>query len=71
MMFLNITVKDIINQSVLNIIRVGKDFLILAHINNEDVSRVIKCNHHTSTPKTKLGIMMAALAIQAESSIIL
>lgn len=71
MTFLNIIVKDIINQSVLNIIRVGNDFFILAHINNEDVSRVIKCNHHTSTPKIKLGIIIVALAIQAESSIIL
>lgn len=33
-------VKDIPIHSVLNAIRVGNDFLILAHINSEEVAKV-------------------------------
>jgi hypothetical protein len=70
-MFLIIIVKDMIIQIVLNIINVGNDFLILAHINSDDVSNVTKCNHHISIPKTNPGIIIAALAIQADNSITL
>jgi hypothetical protein len=52
-------------------IRVGKDFLMLAHINNDDVTRVIKCNHHISIPNINPGIMIKAFAIQAANSITL
>jgi hypothetical protein len=64
-------VNEIIIQIVLNTIRVGNDFLILAHIKRDDVQRVIKCNHQISLPKTNPGIMIAALAIQADNSITL
>jgi hypothetical protein len=70
-MFLIIIVKDITIHIVLKTIKVGNDFLILAHINSDDVISVIKCNHQISIPKSNPGIMIAALAIQAESSIIL
>ena len=70
-MFLRIIVKEITIQIVLNTINVGKDFLMLAHINSDDVVSVKKCNHHISFPKTKPGIITAALAIQAANSILL
>jgi hypothetical protein len=70
-MFLTIIVKDIIIQIVLNMIRVGKDFFMLAHINNDDVIRVMKCNHHISIPNINPGIMIKAFAIQAANSITL
>jgi hypothetical protein len=56
---------------VLKTIRVGSDFLILAQIKRDDVKRVKKCNHQISLPNTKPGTMIAALAIQAEHSIVL
>jgi hypothetical protein len=56
---------------VLNNIRVGKLFLILAHIKADDVAKVMKCNCHTSIPNTNPGIIIAALDIQAAASIIL
>jgi hypothetical protein len=56
---------------VLNTINVGSDFFILAHINNDEVIKVMKCNHHISTPNINPGMMIAAFAIQAESSITL
>jgi len=64
-------VKEIIIQIVLKTINVGNDFLILAHINSDDVVSVKKCNHQISLPKTKPGIITAALAIQAANSILL
>jgi hypothetical protein len=64
-------VNEIIIQIVLKTIRVGRDFLILAQINNEDVVKVIKCNHHISIPNINPGIIIIALAIQADSSITL
>jgi hypothetical protein len=70
-MFLIIIVKDMIIQIVLKTIKVGRDFLILAQISNDEVSNVIKCNHHISTPKINPGMIIIALAIQAESSITL
>ena len=56
---------------VLNNINVGNDFLMLAQINNEDVSKVKKCIYHNSIPKTKPGTIIIALAIHAENSIVL
>jgi hypothetical protein len=56
---------------VLNKISVGKDFFILAHINNEDVNNVKKCIYHNSIPNIRPGIIIIALAIHADSSIIL
>jgi hypothetical protein len=70
-MFLKIIVKEILIQIVLKTIRVGSDFFILAHIKRDEVSKVKKCNHQISTPNTSPGIMIAALAIQAENSIVL
>jgi hypothetical protein len=70
-MFLIIIVKDMIIHIVLNTINVGSDFFILAHINNDEVIKVMKCNHHISTPNINPGMMIAAFAIQAESSITL
>ena len=64
-------VKEIIIQIVLKTINVGNDFLMLAHINSDDVVSVKKCNHQISLPKTKPGIITAALAIQAANSILL
>jgi hypothetical protein len=64
-------VNEIQIQIVLNTINVGKLFLILAQIKADDVASVKKCNHHNSTPNTSPGMMMAALAIQAHSSIML
>lgn len=58
-------------HNVLNTIRVGNDFLILAQINSEDVANVKKCMYHNSIPKTKPGTIMIALAIQAANSIVL
>ncbi len=58
-------------HNVLNTINVGKDFLILAQINNEDVSKVKKCIYHNSIPNIKPGTMIIALAIQAANSIVL
>ncbi len=58
-------------HNVLNTINVGSDFLMLAQINNEDVSKVKKCIYHNSIPNNKLGTMMIALAIQAANSIVL
>jgi hypothetical protein len=70
-MCLRIIVKEITIHNVLKTIKVGKDFFILAHINNDDVHKVKKCNHHISLPNTKPGTMIAALAIQAANSIVL
>jgi len=70
-MFLIIIVKDMIIQIVLNTINVGSDFFILAHINNDDVIRVMKCNHHISITNIYPGMMIPAFDIQAESSITL
>ena len=41
-MFLTIIVKDMIIQMVLNTIKVGNDFFILAQINSEEVASVKK-----------------------------
>jgi hypothetical protein len=70
-MFLRIIVKEITIHNVLKTIKVGKDFLILAHINNDDVIKVKKCNHHISLPNTNPGTIIAALDIQAANSIVL
>jgi hypothetical protein len=70
-MCFKIIVNDMIIHNVLNTINVGKDFLILAQINNEDVSKVKKCIYHNSIPNIKPGTMMIALAIQAANSIVL
>lgn len=64
-------VSDIQIQIVLNSIRVGKLFLILAHIKADDVAKVKKCSCHTSIPNIKPGIRIAALDIQAVNSIML
>jgi hypothetical protein len=64
-------VSDIQIHIVLNRIRVGRDFLIDAQINKEDVNRVRKCIYHSSIPNIRPGIMIIALAIQAANSIIL
>jgi hypothetical protein len=70
-MFLKIIVKEIMIQTVLKTINVGNDFLMLAHINRDDVVNVKKCNHHISLPKTNPGTITVALAIQAANSILL
>jgi len=70
-MFLRIIVKEIIIHKVLKIISVGSDFFMLAQIKSDEVNKVKKCNHHISFPKTKPGIIIAALAIQAENSVTL
>ncbi len=70
-MCFKIIVNDMIIHNVLNIINVGSDFLILAQINNEDVSNVRKCIYHNSIPNIKLGTIMIAFAIQEANSIVL
>jgi hypothetical protein len=70
-MFLRIIVREIIIHNVLKTMSVGSDFFILAQINREDVRSVKKCNHQTSFPKIKPGMIIAALAIQAANSITL
>jgi hypothetical protein len=64
-------VNEIQIQIVLNTIKVGKLFLILAHIKADDVISVRKCNHHISIPNINPGTIIKALAIQAQNSIIL
>lgn len=64
-------VSEMMIQSVLNTMRVGRDFFILAQISSEDVTSVTKCNHQISIPKISPGTMTMALAIQAENSITL
>jgi hypothetical protein len=64
-------VKEIQIQIVLKSINVGSDFLILAHINKDDVIRVKKCKYHNSIPNTKPGIIIIALAIHDDNSMIL
>jgi hypothetical protein len=64
-------VNDMQIQIVLNTTKVGKLFLILAHIKADDVVKVKKCNHHISIPNISPGIIIRALAIQAHNSIIL
>jgi hypothetical protein len=64
-------VSDIQIHIVLNRISVGRDFLIDAQINKEDVNRVRKCIYHNSIPNIKPGMIMIALAIHAHNSIIL
>jgi hypothetical protein len=70
-MCFNIIVKEMIIHIVLNTINVGKDFFILAQINNEDVSNVKKCMYQISIPNIKPGTMIIAFAIQAANSIVL
>ncbi len=70
-MCFKITVNDIIIHIVLNTINVGNDFLILAQINNEDVSSVKKCMYHNSIPNIKPGTIIIAFAIHDENSIVL
>ena len=64
-------VSDIQIHIVLNRISVGRDFLIDAQINKEDVNKVRKCIYHNSIPNNRPGIIMIALAIQAANSITL
>jgi hypothetical protein len=64
-------VSDIQIHIVLNRIRVGRDFLIDAQINKEDVNKVRKCIYHNSIPNIKPGTMIIALAIQDANSIVL
>jgi spore cortex formation protein SpoVR/YcgB (stage V sporulation) len=64
-------VSDIQIHIVLNRISVGRDFLIDAHINREDVNKVRKCMYHNSIPNIRPGIMIIALAIHADNSITL
>jgi hypothetical protein len=52
-------------------ISVGRDFLIDAQINNEDVSSVRKCIYHNSIPNIKPGTIIITLAIHAANSITL
>jgi hypothetical protein len=70
-MFLRIIVKEIRIQTVLKIIRVGKDFFILDQIKSDDVNNVKKCNHHISVWNIRPGIIINAFDIHAENSIIL
>jgi hypothetical protein len=58
-------------QIVLKRISVGKLFLIDAQINKEDVSNVMKCKYHNSIPNIRPGMIIIALAIHADNSIIL
>ena len=46
--FLTITIDDNTIQTVLNASKVGNDFFIDAHINNEDVTNVKKCKYQIS-----------------------
>ena len=64
-------VSDIQIHIVLNRISVGRDFLIDAQINKEDVNKVRKCIYHNSIPNNRPGIIIIALAIQAANSITL
>jgi hypothetical protein len=64
-------VREMQIHIVLKRISVGKLFLILAQISADDVARVKKCIYHNSTPNTKPGTMMIALAIQLQNSIVL
>jgi hypothetical protein len=63
--------SDIHIQIVLKAIKVGRLFLILAHIKADEVVKVKKCNHHISTPNIKPGIRITALASHAAASILL
>jgi hypothetical protein len=56
---------------VLNKIRVGNDFFILAQINNDEVSNVKKCIYQSSIPNINPGMIIIALANQDANSIIL
>ena len=53
---------------VLNPTKVGKSFLLDAHISVRLVSNVRKNNHHIDTPKINPGIMITALAAQLANS---
>jgi hypothetical protein len=64
-------VSDMQIHIVLNKINVGNDFLIDAQINADDVANVKKCIYHNSIPNINPGMMIIALAIQADNSIIL
>jgi hypothetical protein len=66
-----IIVNEITIHNVLKTINVGNDFLMLAHINNDDVIRVKKCRYHNSIPNSNPGTIMIALAIHAANSIVL
>jgi hypothetical protein len=68
---LRIIVSDITIQIVLNTINVGKDFLILAHINKDDVIKVMKWKYQISIPNIKPGTIIIAFAIHDANSIIL
>lgn len=70
-MCFKIIVNDIIIQMVLNTIKVGNDFLILAQINNEEVIDVKKCMYHNSIPNIKPGTIIIAFAIHDANSIVL
>jgi hypothetical protein len=64
-------VSDIQIHIVLNKISVGKSFRIDAQIKSDEVISVRKCIYHNSIPNTNPGIMIIALAIQAQNSITL
>jgi hypothetical protein len=64
-------VKEIQIHIVLNKINVGNDFLIDAQISADDVANVKKCIYHNSIPNINPGIIIIALAIQADNSMIL
>jgi hypothetical protein len=64
-------VREIQIHIVLNRISVGKLFLILAQIREDEVARVKKCIYHNSIPNTNPGTMMIAFAIQLQNSIVL
>jgi hypothetical protein len=56
---------------VLNPTRVGKSFLLLAHIRDRLVMSAIKYSCQMLLPNIRAGIIIIALAIQLAASIIL
>ena len=65
------TIQLIQTHSVLKPTRVGNNFLLLAHINVNDVANVKKYNCHIWTPNTSPGTMIRALAVHDRNSTIL
>jgi hypothetical protein len=56
---------------VLNPTKVGRSFLLLAHINVKLVNSVRKNSHHIEMPKISPGTMIMAFAAQEANSTIL
>jgi hypothetical protein len=56
---------------MLNPIRVGSNFLLLAQMRDSEVARVKKYNHQSWIPKISPGMMITAFAAQLANSTVL